>query len=169
VNRAYEEAFVEVDEILKMMPIDLLSKIPMKFRQVISENKAKDYKIEIKEPLEEEKLKEETVVLLGLIYRDFLASPEEKEELQLKDAEELKRIELEMQQQYDIENVFKIDVLLVFVNLKQYLSTNELAELYKYSLYNDVQILLIDSQSYGATIDNEKKLIIDSNLDEFLL
>jgi len=107
VNRAYEEAFVEVDEILKMMPIDLLSKIPMKFRQVISENKAKDYKIEIKEPLEEEKLKEETVVLLGLIYRDFLASPEEKEELQLKDAEELKRIELEMQQQYDIENVFK--------------------------------------------------------------
>lgn len=69
----------------------------------------------------------------------------------------------------DIENVFKIDVLLVFVNLKQYLSTNELVELYKYSLYNDVQILLIDSQSYGVTIDNEKKLIIDSNLDEFLL
>ena len=107
MNRAYEEAFVEVDEILKLMPIDLISKIPMKFRQVISENKAKDYKVEIKEPLEEEKLKEETVVILGLIYRDFLASPEEREELQLKDAEELKRIELEMQQQYDIDNVFK--------------------------------------------------------------
>jgi len=107
VNRAYEEAFVEVDEILKLMPIDLLSKIPMKFRKMISENKAKDYKIEINEPLEEEKLKEETVVILGLIYRDFLASPDEREELQLKDAEELKRIELEMQQQYDIDNVFK--------------------------------------------------------------
>ena len=107
MNRAYEEAFVEVDEILKMMPIDLLSKIPMKFRKMISENKAKDYKIEINEPLEEEKLKEETVVILGLIYRDFLASPDEREELQLKDAEELKRIELEMQQQYDIDNVFK--------------------------------------------------------------
>lgn len=107
MNRAYEEAFVEVDEILKLMPIDLLSKIPMKFRQVISENKAKDYKIEIKEPLKEEKLKEETVVILGLIYRDFLASPEEREELQLKDAEELKRIEQEIQQQYDVDNVFK--------------------------------------------------------------
>ena len=107
MNRAYEEAFVEVDEILKLMPIDLLSKIPMKFRKMISENKAKDYKIEINEPLEEEKLKEETVVILGLIYRDFLASPDEREELQLKDAEELKRIELEMQQQYDIDNVFK--------------------------------------------------------------
>ena len=107
MNRAYEEAFVEIDEILKIMPVDLLSRIPVQFRQVISENKAKDYKIEINEPLEEEKLKEETVVILGLIYRDFLASPDEREELQLKDAEELKRIELEMQQQYDIDNVFK--------------------------------------------------------------
>jgi len=107
VKRAYEEAFAEVDEILKIMPIDLLSRIPVKFRQVISENKANDYKVKIEEPLDEEKLKEETVVILGLIYRDFLASPEEREELQLKDAEELKIIEQELQQQYDIQNVFK--------------------------------------------------------------
>lgn len=107
MKRTYEEAFVEVDEILKMMPVELLCKIPIKFRQVISDNKAQDYKVQIKEPLEEEKLKEETVVILGLIYRDFLASPEEREELQLKDAEELKRIEEEMQQQYDMDNIFK--------------------------------------------------------------
>lgn len=93
MNRAYEEAFAEVDEILKLMPIELLSRIPVQFRQVISENKAKNYKIEIEQPLNEEKLKEETVVILGLIYRDFLASPEESEELQAKDAEELTKIE----------------------------------------------------------------------------
>ena len=107
MDRAYEEAFVEVDEIFKIMPIDLLSKIPMQFRQVISENKAKDYKIEIKEPLEKEKLRDETVVILGLIYRDFLASPEEREKLQARDAEELRKIEEELQQQYDIDNIFK--------------------------------------------------------------
>ena len=106
MERAYEEAFAEVDEILKMMPIDLLSKIPSKFRQVISENKSNDYIVNIKEPLEEEQLKEETIVILGLIYRDFLASPEEREELQLKDAEELKKIEQEMQEKYDIQNIF---------------------------------------------------------------
>lgn len=106
MNKAYEEAFAEVDEILKIMPIELLTKIPIKFRNIISENKANDYKIEIQEPLNEEKLKEETIVILGLIYRDFLASPEEREELQFKDAEELKRIEEEMQQQYDIQNIF---------------------------------------------------------------
>ena len=107
MERVYEVAFAEVDEIFKIMPIDLLSKIPIKFRQIISENKAKDYKIEIKEPLEKEKLKEETIVILGLIYRDFLASPEEREELQARDAEELRKIEEELQQQYNVENLFK--------------------------------------------------------------
>lgn len=107
MERAYEEAFAEVDEILKIMPIDLLSKIPVQFRKIISENKAKNYKVDIQEPLDEEKLKEETVVILGLIYRDFLASPEEREELQAQDAEELRKIEEEMRQKYDMENVFK--------------------------------------------------------------
>lgn len=107
MKRVYEEAFVEVDEILKLMPIDLLSKIPTQFRQAISENKAADYDVNIQEPLQEQKLRKETVVILGLIYRDFLASPEERERLQLKDAEELKRIEQEVQEQYDVENMFK--------------------------------------------------------------
>lgn len=106
MERAYEEAFVEIDEIFKIMPINLLSKVPVEFRQVISENKAKDYKIEIVEPLEENNLKKETIVILGLMYRDFLASPEEREELQKRDAEELEKIEQEMQKRYDMQNIF---------------------------------------------------------------
>ena len=38
----YKRAFTEVDEIFKLLPIDLLSKIPPKFRQIVSENKDKD-------------------------------------------------------------------------------------------------------------------------------
>ncbi len=107
VNKEYSEAFAEIDEIFKIMPVDLLSKIPIEFRNTISKNKAKDYKIEIKEQLEEQKLKEETIVILGLIYRDFLSSPEEKEELKLKDSEELKKVEEELTKQYDINKVFE--------------------------------------------------------------
>lgn len=69
----------------------------------------------------------------------------------------------------DINTMFKNNDLLIFVNLKQYLTKIELEELYKYSIYNDVKILLIDSQCYGVTSDLEKKLIIDLNLDEFLI
>ncbi len=107
MERAYEEAFSEIEEVLKLMPIDLVSKIPAQFRQIISENKATNYKVVIKEPLEKQKLKKETTIILGLIYRDFLASPEEREELQVKDAEELRKIEKKMQEQYDVENIWK--------------------------------------------------------------
>lgn len=69
----------------------------------------------------------------------------------------------------DIEKIFKTNNILIFVNLKQYLSRNELLELYKYAIYNQVQIMLIDSQCYGGTLEYEKKLIVDDNLDEFVI
>jgi len=106
VERVYEEAFCEVDEIIKLMPIDLKSKIPIQFTDIIEKNKASNYKVEIQEPLQEQQLKEETITILGLIYRDFLASPEEKERLQRQDAEKLKQLEQEITEQYDMQNVF---------------------------------------------------------------
>ena len=69
----------------------------------------------------------------------------------------------------DLEKALKLNNLLVFVNLKQYLSKDELSELYKYSIYNEVIIFLVDSQSYGVCLNYEKKHIIDENLDEFVL
>lgn len=106
MKREYEEAFAEVDEILQLMPVDLLIKIPLQFKKIISENKAKDYKPNIKEPIEEEQLKYETKILLGLIYRDFLVTPEEREILQARDAEALEKAKQEMQEKYDIESIF---------------------------------------------------------------
>ena len=71
------------------MPIDISSKIPEEFRQVISENKAVNYKTNIQIPIKEQDLKPETITVLGLIYRDYLASPEIKEKLQKEDEEKL--------------------------------------------------------------------------------
>lgn len=93
MDRVYKEAFSEVDEIIRLMPIDLRSKIPMYFRQAISENKASNYRVNIQEPLEEQKLKQETVIILGVIYRDFLASPEKREQLQQLDEDEIRLLE----------------------------------------------------------------------------
>ena len=101
------KAFTEVYEILKVTPIELTSKIPTKFRKIIEENRDKEYKFQLEEPFNEKDLKEETIVILGLIYRDFFADPEEREELQLKDTEAIKKVEEEMQQKYDMENVFE--------------------------------------------------------------
>ena len=67
----------------------------------------------------------------------------------------------------DIEKELSINKIIVFVSLKQYLNNNELIELYKYLLYNNVVVLLIDSQSYGVCNEYEKKLIIDDELEEY--
>ena len=68
----------------------------------------------------------------------------------------------------DIESELKIDKLIIFINLKDYLENNELIELYKYSLYKDVKILLIDNNKH-ITNNLEKKLLIDEDLIEFML
>lgn len=67
----------------------------------------------------------------------------------------------------DIEHELSISKLLVFVNLKQYLNEQELIELYKYLLYNNIVVLLIDSQAYGVCNEYEKKIIIDNELEEY--
>lgn len=69
----------------------------------------------------------------------------------------------------DLENAFKLNKLLVFVNLKQYLSKEELLEFYKYCLYNKINVLLIDNSTHETTIEHERKLIVDNELDEFMI
>ena len=80
MERVYEEAFSEVDEIIKLMPIQ--------------------------EPIKEQDLKPETVTILGLIYRDYLASPEIKEKLQKEDEEQLTENENSLVQ-YKEPGIFK--------------------------------------------------------------
>lgn len=69
----------------------------------------------------------------------------------------------------DLEKIFKINKLLIFVNLKQYLTKQEILEFYKYTIYNKVPILLFDNKSYSISLENEVKLLVDDNLDEFML
>lgn len=69
----------------------------------------------------------------------------------------------------DLEKIAKTNEFLVLVNLKLYLTEKELEELYKYAIYNEVKLVLIDSKAYGCTTNFENKLIIDNNLVEFML
>ena len=111
MKQEYMEAFTEVNEIFKLMPQELLEKIPTKFRQVIQEEMDKKYITDIKEPIEECELKGETIIILGLIYRDFLCTPEERKILQEQDTKQLqdmqKKLEMEMKEKYNPDNIFK--------------------------------------------------------------
>ena len=107
MEEKYKEAFAEVSEIFKLMPESMVNKIPVGFRNIIEKEKSLTYKTDIREPLEECKLKDETIIIMALIYRDFLCSKEEKEKLLQRDAEELKKAEDELQEKYNVDNIFK--------------------------------------------------------------
>ncbi len=110
MKEEYRIAFTEVNEIMKLMPIELINKIPSKFREMIKEEKDNNYIPDIKEPIEKCKLKNETIIILGLIYRDFLCSQDERKKLQEKDARELQKVKKdieEMREKYNPDDIFK--------------------------------------------------------------
>ena len=69
----------------------------------------------------------------------------------------LERIELII----DIISTLKIANILVIPNLKQFLDDEELVELYKYSLYNNINLILIE-----RTFENKLKYEINYNIDK---
>jgi hypothetical protein len=107
----YSKAFEEVYEIFKLMPEELLKKIPIEFQKIIEEERDRSYFANIQEPIENCELTNETIILLGLIYREFLCSPEERKRLREKEARELKEvkedIENNLKEKYDYRDIFK--------------------------------------------------------------
>ena len=107
----FREAFEEVFEILNLIPKELFNKIPSSFYKMIEDERDKNYHPDIREPIEKCKLKKETILLLGLIYRDFFCPVEERKKLQEKDSVELAaaKIELEneLREKYNSDNIFR--------------------------------------------------------------
>lgn len=97
MNQKYKEALSEVEFVLSRFDASDVAKIPQTFRSFITENKCKWHEVN-----EDTELSEETLSVLAIIYRKFLAPPEERAELERKfqeklkqETEELKRIEEE--------------------------------------------------------------------------
>lgn len=55
-----------------------------------------------------------------------------------------------------------IDVV-VFVGIKQFLTETEMSELYEFSFYNKIHLVILES-AYKSPIDYEKVLILDKDL-----
>ena len=68
----------------------------------------------------------------------------------------------------DIISTLQIAKILVLPNLKTYLSEDELVALYKYSLYNNVKLLLIERYN-TKKLEYEKTMLIDETFDEEIL
>ena len=106
MDEKYKNSLTEVYEILKLMPESVLNKIPQKLKSIIEDERNKDYKITIKEPLKIEDFQYETIVLLGMIYRDFLCGDDERNEILEQEKELMMQYEEKLKIKYDVNNLF---------------------------------------------------------------
>ena len=105
----YQNALTEVEAILKLMPKDMLNKIPNSFLNFIEQKKSKSYisNLNMELSLNEQILLNETRAILSLIYRSYLCNTEEKRKLKIDDSIELAKKQIELNKKYSYENLFK--------------------------------------------------------------
>lgn len=67
----------------------------------------------------------------------------------------------------DLISTLKIAKILIIPNLKLFLNSEELVELYKYSLYNNINLITIE-RNLTEKLEYEKHFIIDENFNDFI-
>ena len=104
------EAYVEVLEILKHMEKKYISKIPIDLREFFERNASKEYKFHINPqmPLENQKLKENTINILAMLNINYWCETEEhKQELLRKYYKNDIKYEQELRKTCNTDNLFK--------------------------------------------------------------
>ena len=109
VSENYKKAFVELEAVLKCLNYDDYNKIPKNLINEIEQNKDKEYKYEYNETLEYYKWNfiPETKALLYNIFKNYLATEKQIEDLRRKELIEINKLEEEKKKKYNTENIFK--------------------------------------------------------------
>ena len=105
----YNKRLVEVDEVLKYLSEEDLSKIPEDIRQAIKENKDKEYvwKYDDTKPLKDQNISRDTIILLSYLNMEYLLNEEQKELMQkIHDFNERKSEEAKAEK-FRVDDLFK--------------------------------------------------------------
>lgn len=104
----YPKAYKEVIEILKYVPKESVDKIPQTMLDTFNAKMDNTYNfsIDINKSFEEQELLEETKAILANIFRDYWATPYQKERIQAKERYDWQKIEEEKKNNYN-HDIFK--------------------------------------------------------------
>ncbi len=110
-NVELQIASTEVLEVLPKLVKEDYEKIPKKFIEFLKENENPKYKKEFdfSKPLEELGLNKNSLLVLGVVYRMFLASDKEKEEFDRMLIENEMKEEKEKKSKFAANNLFRKD------------------------------------------------------------
>lgn len=105
----YNKRLVEVDEVLNYLSDEDLEKIPEEIRNLIKENKDKDYVWQYDEtkPLKEQGLNRDTIAFLSYLNMEYLLNEEQKKLMEQIHKYNEEKAEAEKQNKYSTQDLFK--------------------------------------------------------------
>lgn len=104
----FTKACKEIVEILKFVPDKDVLKIPKEMRKMFEDEMDKNYNfcIDTQKTIEEQKLLNETKAILSNIFRDYWATPYQRERIIKKQNHDRKVIEQQKSEKYNPNNIF---------------------------------------------------------------
>lgn len=118
-NEKISIAAKQVNEILKVLPVEYKNKINKNFLSFLDKMEKKDYEFEFYN-IEEQELLPETNMILQIIYRNYWCTPEE--------AIKIDNIMIENQKKYEEEQSKKYDIQDIFAQRKSSISNDEIIQ-----------------------------------------
>ena len=109
IAKEYAMAYKEVIEILKYVPDEDIKKIPKEKIDFYKKNVDKEYnyKLDMTKEFEEQEMSDITKAILANIFRDYWATPYQKERIEAKEQSDMEKLEEEKRQKYNPDNIFK--------------------------------------------------------------
>ena len=101
----YKRMATEVLAIIKLYPEEIRDKIPAKLIEELKKNRLSDLKVSLykDKKLHEQDVCDETLVMMYMIYRNYIATPEDKARFD----EILERFDKQTREQYDPAKLFE--------------------------------------------------------------
>ena len=105
----YSKAYKEVIEILNYVPQESVNKIPQTMLDIFKAKMDQSYnfQVDIDKSFEEQNLLDETKAIFANIFRDYWATPYQKERIEAKEKYDRQKMEEEKRKQYSPNDVFK--------------------------------------------------------------
>lgn len=109
IDLKYSNAFTEVLEILKYISKEDYEKVPLEMIEIMEDNCSKDYFVEYNPDisLTDQNISEEAQTIIAILFRDYWATPYQKERIEAKEKYDLEKLEEEKREKYNTDNIFK--------------------------------------------------------------
>lgn len=105
MNDTYECSYVEVLEILKYIPKEEYDKIPKELIEFFEKNMDKSYKYTYN-PASHKTLRKTDAIIVSL-YKEYIASDDEKKQIEKRLMQNYEKAEIEKRKQYNPDDLFK--------------------------------------------------------------